>query len=84
MESIVRNVYNWGRFALIVNTMPNPEPVVYHKSTQGNPSITFTAKNTGGICAYKYIANGLISMSYAMSKLEELNTEVQELKNVDL
>lgn len=81
---ILRKVNNWERFVLIVNTMPNPEPVVYRKATRGNPSITFVAKNTGGVCMYEYVAGGLMSMSSTLIKLEELNTEVQEVKNVDL
>lgn len=81
---ILRKVSNWERFVLIINTMPNPEPVVYRKAIQGHPSVTFVAKNTGGICIYEYVAEGLMSMSSALSKLEELHTEVQEIKNVDL
>lgn len=77
---ILRKVNNWERFVLIVNTMPNPEPVVYSKAIRGVPQITFIAKNTGGACMYEYVADGLMSMSSALSKLEELNTEVQEVK----
>lgn len=77
---ITRKVSNWERFALIVNTMTNPEPVVYRKAVSGNPSITFVAKNTDGVCVYEYVAKGLMAMSMALSKLEELNTEVKEIK----
>lgn len=76
---IKRKVSNWERFVLIVNTMPNPEPVVYRKTTRGVPQVAFIAKNTDGICVYEYVAGGLLSMSLALSKLEELNTEVKEV-----
>jgi len=67
-----REISKWDRMVEIVNSMPEPE-VILRGTISPTPMLQIVAKNRDGICVYRYIASGTMSVCLIKERLNELN-----------
>ncbi len=69
---IHREISKWARMVEVVNSMPEPE-VTLRGTISPTPMLQIVAKNKDGICVYRYVASGTMSVCLIKERLNELN-----------